>query len=246
MTTVRMALSKPMVLARAADAKGVTRRMVTRANSLVDGSPCPADVWACLDWSKAWVDRGPSPAGNEGPYYKVPKPFDQDGAPIDTVHRVYPRLAPGDIILWGESVERDDDGWAVYTADREPVVGHPSWLKEDGSPYAVSRLSATYCPVAWVRYKDVVRSVGPSTPADVNTPEEARAEGLIEINGAYLTLGADLSPRDASGWSWARHDRAYSTPAEAYSALLADLHGSPVDPATPMWRVQFSPAEVAP
>lgn len=36
-----------------------------------------------LDWSNAWVDNGPSPAGNAGPYLHVPYPKG------DTVHRIY-------------------------------------------------------------------------------------------------------------------------------------------------------------
>lgn len=43
-----------------------------------------------LNWSKAWVDLGPSPGGNLGPYWHVPL-VDEDGEE-DTVHRLYPRL----------------------------------------------------------------------------------------------------------------------------------------------------------
>ena len=39
-----------------------------------------------LDWSKAWVDLGPSVAGNLGPYWHVPM---DDG---ETTHRLYPRV----------------------------------------------------------------------------------------------------------------------------------------------------------
>jgi len=41
--------------------------------------------WSALDWSTASVDMGPSPAGNEGPYFHVECAF--HGA----VHRLYPR-----------------------------------------------------------------------------------------------------------------------------------------------------------
>ena len=39
-----------------------------------------------LDWSKAWVDLGPSVAGNLGPYWHVPM---DDG---ETTHRIYPKV----------------------------------------------------------------------------------------------------------------------------------------------------------
>lgn len=42
--------------------------------------------WAGLNWPKAWLDMGPSPAGNLGPYWHVPLPSN------DTVHRLYPKL----------------------------------------------------------------------------------------------------------------------------------------------------------
>ena len=43
------------------------------------------EIFDGLDWQSAWIDQGPSPAGNPGPYYKVP--FPQEGS----VHRLYPK-----------------------------------------------------------------------------------------------------------------------------------------------------------
>lgn len=45
-------------------------------------------IWNALDWSRAWVDMGPSPSGNLGPYWHVP--WDDDGEEL--VARLYPRL----------------------------------------------------------------------------------------------------------------------------------------------------------
>ena len=59
---------------------------LTHKDWLRDGSRCSAEQWAELDWSKAWVDLGPSPAGNLGPYWHVP---DRDG---DCTHRLYPKV----------------------------------------------------------------------------------------------------------------------------------------------------------
>ena len=44
------------------------------------------DKWPLLDWANSYVDMGPSPAGNLGPYWHVPLPSE------DTVHRLYPKV----------------------------------------------------------------------------------------------------------------------------------------------------------
>ncbi|WP_434888698.1 hypothetical protein [Bradyrhizobium sp. HKCCYLS2038] len=44
------------------------------------------EQWADLDWARAWIDMGPSPAGNGGPYWHVPLKTGE------TVHRLYTRL----------------------------------------------------------------------------------------------------------------------------------------------------------
>jgi hypothetical protein len=60
--------------------------MTDHKDWLFDGSRCTSEMWANLDWSKAYVDLGPSPVGNIGPYWHVPH---KDG---DTTHRLYPKL----------------------------------------------------------------------------------------------------------------------------------------------------------
>lgn len=62
---------------------------------MYDGRPIrlPRDqeAWDNLNWSKAYVDLGPSPAGNLGPYWHVPVFDDQDGL-LGSVHRLYPKI----------------------------------------------------------------------------------------------------------------------------------------------------------
>lgn len=73
---------------------------LTHKDWLFDGSPVRGKImeakFANLDWGKAWVDMGPSIAGNLGPYWHVPlKETIIDGDLYDlgdTVHRLYPKL----------------------------------------------------------------------------------------------------------------------------------------------------------
>lgn len=69
------------------------RAGLTHKDWLFDGSPIRSeymiDRFNHLNWSEAWVDIGPSVAGNLGPYWHVPM---DDG---DTVHRLYPKVLTG-------------------------------------------------------------------------------------------------------------------------------------------------------
>lgn len=66
------------------------REGLSHEDWLMDGSPIRSkadiDRFNRLDWSKAFVDLGPSIAGNLGPYWHVP----MGGG--DTVHRLYPKI----------------------------------------------------------------------------------------------------------------------------------------------------------
>lgn len=83
-----------MVRAYFAGRKTQTRRIPTPYNSTIDGPTCNLKLWETLDWTRAVPDPGPSPAGNPGPYWKVP-------STLGTTHRVYCRYQVGDR-LWGK------------------------------------------------------------------------------------------------------------------------------------------------
>ena len=67
---------------------------------LFDGSPILGKVMLArfnnLDWSKAWMDLGPSIAGNLGPYWHVPLKETIINGNLydagDTVHHLYPKV----------------------------------------------------------------------------------------------------------------------------------------------------------
>lgn len=75
------------------------RIRVLPSNSLVNGYRPSMRVeqayiasWPNLNFDAAWIDNGPSPAGNRGPYLKVP-------GGDDSVHRVYCKHQPGGSIV---------------------------------------------------------------------------------------------------------------------------------------------------
>lgn len=84
----------------AAEIAATWRDGLSHKDWLFDGYPIRGRVMLArfnnLDWDKAWVDLGPSIAGNLGPYWHVPlKETVIDGELYDcgdTVHRLYPKV----------------------------------------------------------------------------------------------------------------------------------------------------------
>lgn len=95
-----ISFSVPMATKVRRGDKTQTRRVVTAQNSLFDGGPCYRKQWSELRLDESWVDGGPSPAGNAGPYLKTPRmAVWEDGSEDRLVHRIYPRYQPG-VKLW--------------------------------------------------------------------------------------------------------------------------------------------------
>lgn len=95
--------SAPMVRAILDGRKTVTRRGLSKSNTFFNGMTWPKYVRiGDCNWQSAWVDAGPSPAGNTGPYLHVEWPYGKlcDGGTDEKLWaRVYPRKQPGDL-LW--------------------------------------------------------------------------------------------------------------------------------------------------
>lgn len=117
--------SVPMVRALLEGRKTQTRRVITPRNSYFNGHHWHREILKqAWNWAEAWVDPRPSPAGNAGPYLKLPWLSGDDPDTWEgTVHRIYPRYAPGDR-LWVRET------WGDLTADhplaidgRKPTIG---------------------------------------------------------------------------------------------------------------------------
>ena len=194
--------SAPMVLALLAGTKTQTRRVITAANSLVDGVVLTKQ-WRRLDFDQALVDRGPSPAGNPGPYLKAPV---RRG---DTTHRVYPRVQAGDRLwvreAWMTSASHDHrpprdipgDAPLLYLADGGSTgrVGeHGRYRHGRFMPRWASRITLEVMGVRVERLHDI-------SEADAiaeGMPSRSRRQGET-ARAEYATLWESLNPTNAAG-----------------------------------------------
>lgn len=185
--------SAPMVRAILDGTKTQTRRVVTVANSFVNGGPpvrrgVGLDSWHTLDFNDVFVDRGPSPAGNAGPYLKV--------AGLDgSRHRVYSKTWIGDRLWVRETFYCDHCDYP--NAPREDMVpmleyradhdcrdweagcpcrdddGRSSWLPSIHMPRWASRIVLEVTGVRVQRVQAI-------------TEEDATAEGCPKSRAAGL------------------------------------------------------------
>lgn len=145
------------------------------------------------------------------------------GLKLET-RRIRPRdIHPGDRIGVQEAVQRAfyPPGTMEYSVDKMPVAVNGmtlDWEKHDGSRYAVSKLSARYCPRQAVRTWLVV--------------EEVREEalGLVDDAAALREGMGILAQLDAKkvGEKWAPAVLAAKSgrsPSELYRLVWEGLHG---------------------
>ena len=202
--------------------KYVTRRLVTRANSLVDGSSASKEHWATLDWSTARINKGPSPSGNEGPYWKVDTNVNDPGW-WRTTHRVYPRHWAGDELVMCEGLYMyaGAPGFAAYRADESACVKKwcgPKIRELHEWRWKTSTLSPRFMPSAMSRATLPLVSVTPSIVQVDMDDEEALREGVMPDE--------------------------ITTPLEAFVKVWREIHGDDSwDDCTPTWRYEWKPNE---
>jgi hypothetical protein len=169
-----------MVRAILAGTKTQTRRVVK--------APKAATVYERkAHWDRAYVDPGPSPAGNPGPYLKLPiSGGDLDDEEI--VERVYPRWSVGDR-LWVKETFTWIRGNGIrpwYRADGDPTGpnGEPPrwestahWHPSIHMPRRVSRITLEVTSLRVERAQDI-------------SEEDAQAEGVEGASNHLATYGA--------------------------------------------------------
>jgi hypothetical protein len=208
----------PMVRAIRAGQKTQTRRIISPKNSTRDGWPWPKEprdwTFDAHDWAGAYVDAGPSPAGNAGPYLKVPLPTEE------TVHRVYPRYQVGDTVWGKETFCFTEDGKVAYFAD--------SW---------------TNCPAADGKWKPLIFMGRKHSRFDLPIVS-VRPERLQAISGAdAIAEGIDVFA-DGAGFTvplrngklgpWQRN------PEDAYRNLWEVINGPGSWATNPwVWVIEF-------
>lgn len=174
--------------------KTQTRRPISALNSLVDGEPA-RDLFARLWLAGAWVDPGPSPTGNPGPYLRATDP-----AGDDATHRVYSRVQAGDRFWIREPariVRRDyrftgsvyrNHVMVVYDdGDRSPEIEWPARLS--WSP-RIGHKIPNGCIREAARTVVTVTAVRPERVQSI-TEEDARAEGMVPFFERFTCIGRD-------------------------------------------------------
>lgn len=232
--------SAPMIMALLAGAKTQTRRAVTPSRSLVDGRGVRA--WPFLDFDGTeWVDQGPSPAGNPGPYLKV---ANVDG---ERRHRVYPRYQVGEL-RWVqethafeacEGPDGSDADRVLYRATETDPPEGIRWRPSIFMPRWASRITLRVTSVRVERVQDI-------------SDEDARAEGvkpwgpsqrgvygmtLENVGPVYPAPAADII---AGGESWT------TSAARSFRGLWVSINGAESWESNPfVWVVGFERVEAS-
>lgn len=187
MTDRPILFSAPMIRALLAGTKTQTRRLLTSGNTYFNGCPWTKDLKAASwDWDRAWVDQGPSPAGNPGPYLKLP--YVGDGELAGTVHRIYPKVQPSDRLWVREAwrTERAFDGIRPRDLPIFELPGLPIFYEASdngqastwGNPWGEQRRPSMFMPRWASRLTLVMTGVKVERLLDISE-EDAIAEGVV-------------------------------------------------------------------
>lgn len=194
-----------MVRAVLDDRKSQTRRILTPKNTFFNGGAwtkkAKAQDW---NWDAAYIDQGPSPAGNAGPYLHLPWLAGDEDPYEGTTHRIYPRIQPGDQI-WGRETFCNCD--ACGAINYRASVNPPSNCA--GCDFHIAR----WRPSIFLRRQDA-RIVQDVTRVRIErlqdiSEDDARAEGVYRGKASgryadnYVTM-AVIGEWFASARAWYR------------------------------------------
>lgn len=179
------------------DLKWHTRRLLSMKRNIT-APHIKRDDWKYFDFDNAWVDAGPSPAGNPGPYLQVP----WNNGDESIIVRLYPRIQPDDVLWVGETWAPKTDGGYIYRAtdNPEPDCGTPlKWQSSMLMPRAVCRLELKVKRVRIERLRGI-------------TEDDAMAEGIGEFGewggnedvttpvGGFKELWDSIHSNDDNNW----------------------------------------------
>ena len=182
----RIIFSPRMVLAIRAGEKTETRRLLTAGTSFVDGAVWKAARFASLDLTAARVDPGPSPAGNAGPYLRAPRGV-SDVSDDETWHRIYPRLACGELLWVREGFAIRDETFAEALAARARGDADAVLYRADGTKLPPGR--RWYSPLLMPRGASRIEL----------RVHDVRVEPLHAIDAAAVRAEGIALPRTARG-----------------------------------------------
>ena len=176
--------SAPMVLAILNGRKTVTRRVLSPRNTLCDGRSWTKQgpQWNNCDFDNAWIDAGPSAAGNLGPYLKVT----EDGG---IVHRVYSKIEVGNTLWVRENLHKGANNEVVYSADSS-VYPDAEWI------WKRNNIPSIHCPRGFSRITIEVTGVKVERLQDISE-DDAISEGMEfdELNEAWQDYNKEIEER---------------------------------------------------
>jgi len=212
--------------------------VLAKSNTLWNGFTPKHGAFDEADWSRAWVDDGPSPAGNPGPCLHVPWSYRErpEQEPEELWARVYPRAQVGDRLWVKENFakvgDNDDDihacpdmrVLAYYRADAV-VPEQLRWRSSLFMPRWASRLTLTVTDVRIERLQAISKSDAIAEGATARP----NCSGFGDRNEGWSMDWSQVGEhsRFATGGPGPLRERDISLgdPISAFSSFINELHG---------------------
>lgn len=180
--------------------KTQTRRIISPRNALWNGGTMPRRVWPQFDFDNAWIDRGPSPAGNAGPYLKVTR-RDADDEYVD---RLYSRVQVGDRFWVKETWRQYDraEECPCYEDCACPTTGTVLFrASHDTGDEMVKWRPSIFMPKSATRISLEVTGLRPERIQSIST-EDALAEGITWDMISTMYTGDGSWPQEGFKLLW--------------------------------------------